>query len=85
MAVEPQLAPQRLADTDVSTCRLNDAWLNADITVNKPSQCIKCLKHGKNPGIDGILADMVEVQRWRWSCAAVPAVDIQLLACQPTL
>ena len=37
----------------------DDACLNADITVDELSQCIKRLKRGKSPGIDGILADVV--------------------------
>ena len=34
--------------------------LNADITVDELSQCIKRLKRDKSPGIDGILADMIK-------------------------
>jgi len=34
--------------------------LNADITVDELSQCIKRSKRGKSPGIHGILADMIK-------------------------
>ena len=60
MGAEPQSAPQRLADLGVSTSCPEHACLNADITVDELSQCIKRLKHGKSPGIDGILADMIK-------------------------
>ena len=73
MGAEPQSAPQRPADSGVSTACSDDACLNADITVDELSQCIKRLKRGKSPGIDGILADMIKDGG---SCAAVPAVAV---------
>jgi len=60
MGAEPQSAPQRPADSGVSTSCSDDAYLNADITVDELSQSIKRLKRGKSPGIDGILADMIK-------------------------
>jgi len=60
VGAEPQSAPQRPADSGVSISCSDDACLNAEITVDELSQCIKRLKRGKNPGIDGILADMIE-------------------------
>jgi len=60
MGAEPQSAPQRPADSGVSTSCTEDACLNADITADELSQCIKRLKRGKSPGIDGILADMIK-------------------------
>ena len=59
MGAKPQSAPQRPADSGVSTSCPEDACLNADVTVDELSQCIKRLKRGKCPGIDGILADMI--------------------------
>ena len=52
---------QRPADSGVSTSCPEDACLNADITVDELSQCIRYLKRGKSPGIDGIVADMIKV------------------------
>ncbi|DBB04184.1 TPA: hypothetical protein ACH3X1_013227 [Trebouxia sp. C0004] len=60
MGAEPQSAPQRPADSVASTSCSDDACLNADITVDELSQCIKRLKRCKSPGIDGILADMIQ-------------------------
>ncbi len=61
MGAEPQSAPQRPADSGVFTSCPEDACLNADITAHDElSQCIKRLKRGKSPGIDGILAGMIK-------------------------
>ena len=60
LGAEPQSAPQRPADSGVSTSCPEGACLNADITVDELSQCSKRLKRGKSPGIDGILADMIK-------------------------
>ena len=60
MGAEPQPAPQRPADSGLSTSCSDDAYLNQDITADELSQCIKCLKRGKSPGNDGILADMIK-------------------------
>ncbi len=76
MGAEPQPAPQRPADSGISTSCSEEACLKADITVDELSQCIKRLKRGKSPGIDGILADMIKdggdlVQQcllWLFSC-----------------
>ncbi len=42
-----------------STVQSDDA-LNKDITIDELSSCIKRLKRGKSPGIDGILPDMIK-------------------------
>ena len=50
--------------------------LNEDITIEELCSCIKQLKHGKSPGIDGILIHMIKdgggnVQQsllWLFSC-----------------
>ena len=47
MGAEPQSAPQRPADSGVSTSCPYVACLNADISVDKLSQCIKRLKRGR--------------------------------------
>ena len=60
MGAEPQPAPQRPADSGVSTSCPDDACCNQDITADELSQCIKRLKRGKSPGNDGILADMIK-------------------------
>ncbi len=60
MGAEPQSAPQRPADSGVSTSCPEDACLNADVTADELSQCIKRLKRGKSPGINSILADMIK-------------------------
>ena len=60
MGAKPQPAPQRPADSGVSTSNPDDACLNKDITADELSQCIKRLKRGKSPGSDGILADMIK-------------------------
>ena len=57
MGAEPQSAPQRPADSGVST---SCSDLTAGITVDELSQSIRRLKRGKSPGIDGILADMIK-------------------------
>jgi hypothetical protein len=53
------MQPSLLQQPARTTC-LQDACLNADITVDELSQCIKLLKRGRCPGIDGILADMIK-------------------------
>ncbi len=49
-----------LTSTACKTTCVEDACLSADISVEELSQCIKRLKSGKSPGIDGILADMIK-------------------------
>ncbi len=60
MGAEPQSAPQRPADSGVSISCPEDASFNAYITADELSQCIKRLKRGKSPGIDGVLADVTK-------------------------
>ena len=60
IGAESQPAPQRPADSGVSTLCPDDTCLNQDITADELSQRIKRLKRGKSPGNDGILADMIE-------------------------
>ena len=60
MGAEPQPAPQRPADSGVSTSCPDDACCNQDITADELSQSIKRLKRGKSPGNDGILAAMIK-------------------------
>ena len=47
MGAEPQLAPQRLADSGVSTPCTDDACLNQYITVDELSQCLTKLSMAK--------------------------------------
>lgn len=60
MGAKPQPAPQRPADSGVSTSCPDDACLNQDITADELNRCIKRLKHGKSPGNDGTLADIIK-------------------------
>ena len=59
MGAEPLPAPTRPATSGVSTPNSDDA-LNKDITIDELCSCIKRLKRGKSPGIDGILPDMIK-------------------------
>ena len=59
MGAEPLPAPIRHATSGVSIPNSDDA-LNKDITVEELCSCIKRLKRGKSPGIDGILPDMIK-------------------------
>ena len=59
MGAEPLPAPTRPATSGVSTPNSDDA-LNKDITIDELCSCIKQLKRGKSPGIDGILPDMIK-------------------------
>ena len=60
MGAKPLPAPKRPVAPGVSTPGLDIACLNVDTTLDKLPACIKRLKHGKSPGIDGILADMIK-------------------------
>ena len=40
----------------------SDDVLNKDITIEELCSCIKRLKRGKSPGIDGILPDMIMIK-----------------------
>ena len=60
LGAEPLPAPGRPAVPGVSTPGSDDACLNKDITFDEPCSCIKRLKRGKSPGIDGIVADMIK-------------------------
>ena len=60
MGAEPPPAPAMSIAPGVSTSDSNCAALNADITIEELCPCIKRLKRGKSPGIDGILADMIK-------------------------
>lgn len=62
MGTEPAEAPQSPTTPGVSAFNSNDqsACLNADITVDELSECIKKLKRGKSSGMDGILAEMIK-------------------------
>ena len=53
-------APVGFSESDLSTSCREDTCPNADITADELSQCIKRLKCGKSPGIDGMLADMIK-------------------------
>ncbi|KAL3146627.1 hypothetical protein ABBQ32_000858 [Trebouxia sp. C0010 RCD-2024] len=61
MGAEPPPAPTRPVAPGVPTPDLNNACLNGDITLDELSACIKRLKRGKSPGIDGVTADMIKV------------------------
>ncbi len=72
MAPKPPTAP------GVFTFGLESACLNEDISLDELCPCIKCL-HGKSPGIDGIVADMIkdggdlvnEFLLWLFNCMLV--------------
>ena len=53
-------APKRPAVPGVSTHDSGDARLNEHINFDELCSCIKRLKRGKSPGIDGIVADMIK-------------------------
>ena len=59
MGAEPLPAPERHAASGVSTSDPDDA-LNKDITLDELCSCIKRLKRGKSPGMDGVLQDMIK-------------------------
>ena len=54
------MAPERPVVPCVSTLDSGDACLDEDINFDELCSCIKRLKHGKSPGIDGVLADMIK-------------------------
>ena len=60
MGAGPLPAPDTPAAPGVFTPDSNNASLNANITSDELCSCIKRLKRGKSPGIDGILADMIK-------------------------
>ena len=43
-----------------ASCPLNVGCWNVDVTADELHACSKRLKHGKSPGIDGILAEMIK-------------------------
>ena len=59
MGAEPLPAPERHAAPGVPNPDADNTCLNKDITFDELCSCIKRLKRGKSPGIDGILADMI--------------------------
>ena len=59
MGAEPLPASITHATSGVSIPNSDDA-LNKDITTEELCTCIKRLKRGKSPGIDGILRDMIK-------------------------
>ena len=59
MGAEPLPAPERHAASGVSTSDPDDA-LNKDITLDELCSCIKRLKLGKSPGMDGVPLDMIK-------------------------
>ena len=81
MAPKPPTAP------GILTPGLKNACLNAGITLDDLCSCIKRLQHGKSPGIDGIVADMMinfkMIRRWWRPVERVLVVAVQLRACQP--
>ena len=76
MGAEPPPTPTRPGTPGVSTPGPNNACLHDDVTLDKLSACIKHLKCGKSPDIDGVLADMIkdggsllkECLLWLFSC-----------------
>ncbi len=60
MGAKPLPAPERPAVPGVSTPDSGDACLNEDINFDELCSCIKRLKRGKSPGIDGVLAGMIK-------------------------
>ena len=60
MGAEPSPAPTRPIAPGVSIPSPDNAGLNDDVTLGELSICIKRLKHGKSPGNDGVLADMIK-------------------------
>ena len=60
MRAEPSPAPTRPVAPGVSIPSPDNASLTDDVTLGELSICIKRLKHGKSPGFDGVLADMIK-------------------------
>ena len=57
----PAQGTAELPASGVSASRpLDVGCLNVGVTADELHTCIKRLKHGKSPGIDGILAEMIK-------------------------